>query len=556
MGASARLRIHSVTAASIVSLALALVVPAVAAAAAPLVVIDPGHGGPYSNANANGLKEKNVNLSIALELRRQLLAKGYRVSMTRTTDRAVVYGDIRTWNWSESAKRWRYSADGHKGYYGGIPKDDLQGRVNVANRLGADVFISIHNNGSADRSVRGTETYASPRDSLGRSLAPLVHKRILARTGLRDRGSHTSDFYVCRWANMPAILVEGAFISNAKDASLLKQATFRAKIARGIVEGLDAWFAGKPVTTTARPVRSGSAASAAVAASKLKFPTGATTVVLARSDRWSDAPAAPALAARLKAPLLWVGANGPSNATLEELGRLNPHKLVTVGVSGSFDSTMTSAIASASVLPTSAVNALSAKSRAELAVSIAASMGPAASGALLVVDDKDTWSMRAAAPISASQGIPILMTSSGRLPARAWSLRAATKGVATSTLLVGSSTVLPSGAVSGLPSVKRYDGKFSEKAGRLNGRYFPTTSTRTLSAVVADQSSGAGYLTAARYAASGKRPVLPVDGKLMSGYTRLWISNRRPQLAKYEVFDYSRTVPWSVEHMLRKADRE
>jgi len=106
---------------------------------APLVVIDPGHGGRYSNANANRLREKNVNLAIAKELRTALIARGYRVKMTRTTDRAVVYGDIRTWNYSASKNRWAYSEDGRRGLVGGIPKDDLQGRVNVANAAGAPI---------------------------------------------------------------------------------------------------------------------------------------------------------------------------------------------------------------------------------------------------------------------------------------------------------------------------------------------------------------------------------------------------------------------------------
>ncbi len=196
----------------------------------PLVVIDPGHGGPYSNANANGLREKNVNLAIGLELRRILTARGYRVAMTRTTDRAVALGDISTWNWSSSAYLWRYGRDGRRGYVKGLPKDDLQARANLANRLGADVFICIHNNGSVRRSARGTETYASPRDRLGRALAARVLRRIVVRTGLPDRGSHSKDFFVCRWTNMPAVLVEGGYISNRADARLLASPTFRRRL--------------------------------------------------------------------------------------------------------------------------------------------------------------------------------------------------------------------------------------------------------------------------------------------------------------------------------------
>ena len=92
-------------------LAAAILVPA-AASAKTLVFIDPGHGGRYSNANHYGLKEKNVNLQLGLELKRQLLAEGLDVGMTRESDRALTYADIPTWHYSSSAgwRGWRTSS--------------------------------------------------------------------------------------------------------------------------------------------------------------------------------------------------------------------------------------------------------------------------------------------------------------------------------------------------------------------------------------------------------------------------------------------------------------
>ena len=294
-----------------------------AAEPAPHIVIDPGHGGPYSNANANGLREKNVNLSIALSLRKQLVARGYRVTMTRTTDRAVSLSNIPTWNWSSASGRWFFAADGVGGIQRRVPKDDLQARVDRANGAGADLFISIHNNGAASRSARGTETFASPRDALGRSLSALVHRRIVQRTGLRDRGARTSDFYVCRWANMPAILVEGGFISSPSDARLLKKASFPA--------ARSPWASPRESMRGSRGVRSPHASArqhrrrVVGGGGRLEqaLPARSRHGRARRADRWADAPgAARALAASLDAPLLWAGAAGVNTTTSAELKRL------------------------------------------------------------------------------------------------------------------------------------------------------------------------------------------------------------------------------------------
>ena len=358
----------------------------------PLIVIDPGHGGRYSNANANGLREKNVNLAIARELRTALLARGYRVLMTRDSDRTLRVKDASTWNYRASADRWAFARDFKTGYVGGIPRDDLQARVDYANARGADLFISIHANGSVSRASRGTETFASPRDYLGRRLSVQVNREIVRATGLRDRGAGTADFYVCRWSNMPAILVESAFISNPREAYLLKQTWFRRRMGQAIARAVDSWMATAPYRRLYPRVTSSSSAELANRVSRKDFPNGSSVAVVARADRAAEVPGVAGLAVRLRAPLLWTEPSGPTTTTAAELARLAPQRLVLAGVDGSLDATAVARLCAASGVPTAAVEVVGGADESAVSASIADRIGVPASGEVLVVKAGDTRS--------------------------------------------------------------------------------------------------------------------------------------------------------------------
>lgn len=520
---------------------------------APLVTIDAGHGGRYSNANANGLREKNVNLYVALELRRQLIARGYRVKMTRMSDRAIQYKDIRTWNYSSSRDQWYYRKDGHTGLYGGIPKDDLQARADIANGVGADLFISIHSNGSVSRSSRGTETWASGRDHLGSQLAPYVHREIVKQTGLVNRGTHSADFYVCRWTNMPAVLVETAFISNKHEAWLLKHSWFRRRIAVGIARGVDQWMATSPYRRLYTRVSGSTAATLSATLSQVDFSAGAPVVVLGRSDSAGDVPGAPGLAVRLGGPLLWTDAGELGSSTAVELARLAPQRLVLTGVDGSFDESAVAALAATSGIATSAVEVITAPSRRALSASIAASVGVPASGEVLVVDAANSSAGLAAAPISAAKGIPILLANNGTLEPEACEFLAANRLLITRLVMVGPSSGLPSTVASGVPFV-RVDGvDFSQRAAALNARYFTSKVTGATRPVVAAYSSPTSYLTAATRAGRASQPLIPVGARILPAFTREWISNRRAAIGSFTIIDKN-AMPYLMDSMLAKAD--
>lgn len=170
------------------------------------IVIDPGHGGNDPGAiGKNGCKEKDINLDIAKRIKALLPS----VLLTREEDVDV----------------------------------SLQGRVDYAYQVNADVFVSIHNNSMPEGKVgTGTETYYFREDSL--HLAQCVHEALVSKLGLPDGGVRRRGFYVIKNSPCPSILIEGAYLSNPAEEKLLASEEFRQKIAEAVVEGLKKYFEG------------------------------------------------------------------------------------------------------------------------------------------------------------------------------------------------------------------------------------------------------------------------------------------------------------------------
>ncbi|MBU1942403.1 MAG: N-acetylmuramoyl-L-alanine amidase [Actinobacteria bacterium] len=179
---------------------------------AALVCLDPGHGGPDSGAVANGVLEKDVNLDIGLRAHEELNKLNYDVMMTRTTD----------------------------------VQPTLQERCDMANAARASIFVSIHNNAYTEAS-QGTETYCYYNSGEGRRLATYIQEQVLLKCERPDRGVKEANFFVLRNTDMPASLVEGAFLTNPAEAALLSDPFFRQNIAEGIALGIHGYF-----TDTAR----------------------------------------------------------------------------------------------------------------------------------------------------------------------------------------------------------------------------------------------------------------------------------------------------------------
>lgn len=180
-------------------------------AGSKVVVIDPGHGGRDPGAVGNGLYEKNVVFSISNLVIAELRRRGINAISTRSTDVEV----------------------------------DLQPRVDKAEGVRANAFVSIHANAiSLSRpDINGLETYYYSSSS-GYRLARNIHNSVLRATGMSDRGIREARFYVLRQTSMPAVLVETGFITGARDSANFKSDAYRQKIAQGIVNGIISYLNG------------------------------------------------------------------------------------------------------------------------------------------------------------------------------------------------------------------------------------------------------------------------------------------------------------------------
>lgn len=122
----------------------------------------------------------------------------------------------------------------------------LKERTNKANAWEADLFVSIHANAVGDYwndNVGGIETYVYLYPgTVAPKLAAIIQSKLIAYTGLRDRGVKQEDFHVLRETVMPAILCECGFISNHYEADLLKADSYRRKCADAIVDGIAEFY--------------------------------------------------------------------------------------------------------------------------------------------------------------------------------------------------------------------------------------------------------------------------------------------------------------------------
>jgi N-acetylmuramoyl-L-alanine amidase len=199
-----------------------------------LIVIDPGHGGGDPGTMRNGVAEKDLALDMAMRLRTILIARGWQVQMTRSDDHDVPAT-------SQSA------AEAEKMGYTTSAAGDLQARDDIANASGARLFISVHVNGYINSGPSGTTTYYSkPSDA---AFARIMDRTLAQSLGTKDDGTVKSHLYVTLHANMPAILVETAFLSNPDDYAKLTSSDWRQKVAQSMADGIDAYTQSNPVST-------------------------------------------------------------------------------------------------------------------------------------------------------------------------------------------------------------------------------------------------------------------------------------------------------------------
>lgn len=216
-----------------------------------IVVVDPGHGGHDTGAiGYRGIMEKKLVLDIARRVRTILVRKGYKIRMTRDSDRFI----------------------------------ELEQRADIANNIGAAIFISIHANAVSKnkRLISGSEIYylskaqkaSSKRtekiENMGikkkissrwgslkyrvkrwllsrhfkknreksKELAEAVQRKLKRVTIGKSRGIKTANFSVLRNSYCPACLIEVGYLTNPTDATYLRRTSYKQKIAEAIAQGV------------------------------------------------------------------------------------------------------------------------------------------------------------------------------------------------------------------------------------------------------------------------------------------------------------------------------
>jgi len=186
------------------------------------VCIDPGHGGRDPGAiSRRGLKEKDVVLPTTRMLASVLRERGFEVAMTRERDVFI----------------------------------ELEERPAIAQRAGADVFVSVHANAISRRSVSGIEVFYCRRGACvagpamerqGAALAEAL-SRAFEKEGLSVRSVRSAGYRVLKCARMPAALVELGFLTNSREEQLLRTYAYRRRLVNAIADGLEAYRAAHPL---------------------------------------------------------------------------------------------------------------------------------------------------------------------------------------------------------------------------------------------------------------------------------------------------------------------
>ena len=185
------------------------------------IVLDPGHGGSDTGAiGPTGVTEKSIALRIAKRLKALLEAEGAEVILTPTEDTEV------------SPKKAKAT-----------DVEELQARCDIANQNSADIFLSIHLDAFSGPEAHGTTGYYYEMGSADSTrLADCVKRGVLRRLGTLDRGTKPCAFYVCRHTDMPAMLLETAFVSNPREEQMMNSEEGVENAAQGIAAGIAEYF--------------------------------------------------------------------------------------------------------------------------------------------------------------------------------------------------------------------------------------------------------------------------------------------------------------------------
>lgn len=190
-----------------------------------VIVIDAGHGGVDAGASANNVVEKDINLKIALKLKEYIEQSGGIAILTRDEDMST------------------QDTDSGKGI--SAKQSDLKNRKELIDESKADMFISIHMNKFEQEKYKGAQVFYSNNSEESKKLGEIIQssmREILDSGNNREAKNSDGKIYVIKNANVPSVLIECGFLSNAEEAKRLSDEEYQQKVAWSIYMGITKYW--------------------------------------------------------------------------------------------------------------------------------------------------------------------------------------------------------------------------------------------------------------------------------------------------------------------------
>jgi len=180
-----------------------------------IIVIDPGHGGIDSGASGNNVIEKEVTLEISIKLAAVLESHGGKVILTRERD-------IDYYTRGRGGKR-----------------QDLLTRIEIMEKSGAEIFMSVHCNAFRAVNLSGAQVFYSPKFTQNKVLADRLQQTLREfPPGNKRQAKEDSHILILNDINIPGVLIEAGYVTNQKEASLLSDNIYQQKLVEQIARGL------------------------------------------------------------------------------------------------------------------------------------------------------------------------------------------------------------------------------------------------------------------------------------------------------------------------------
>ncbi len=183
-----------------------------------VIVIDPGHGGrDPGKVGINNILEKDINLSISLKLKKLLELNDIQVVMTRTEE-------VGLYDEGNSNKK----------------RADMNARVEIIKNANADLAISIHQNSFPQENVKGAQVFYHVQSQEGKRLAEILQDQIVKTIadGNHRKAKSNDNYFMLKYTQCPLVIVECGYLTNYREANLLKDEDYQERMAYAIHLGI------------------------------------------------------------------------------------------------------------------------------------------------------------------------------------------------------------------------------------------------------------------------------------------------------------------------------